>query len=84
MEENFICKLCGEEVEGGAESCPACGACDLTGWKEDEADEYADDFDYDKFVRDELGGRPSWPARDKIIAGIALLLVGIWLLLYVF
>jgi hypothetical protein len=62
-------------------SCPECGACHNTGWKEG-ADTYGgldlpdDEFDYDEFVREEFGGsaKPRRMSAIWWITGIVLLL----------
>ena len=59
-DKTFNCPTCGEEVPEDALSCPHCGACEETGWKEDAAvydgvDLPDDDFNYDEFVKKEFG-----------------------------
>ncbi len=55
-----VCPVCGEDVPPKSLSCPECGSCHKTGWKED-ADVYDgldlpdDEFDYDDFVSREFG-----------------------------
>jgi RNA polymerase subunit RPABC4/transcription elongation factor Spt4 len=82
-----ICPNCGALVPGGAKSCSECGADEHTGWSDSAtADRLGipdDNFDYQKFVREEFG-----PARVKP-RGIpwlwwvtALVLIGLFLLFY--
>ncbi len=62
-----VCPVCGEDVPRGAVACPECGADHKSGWRED-ADAYDavnlpdEDFNYDKFVREEFGSdsETSW------------------------
>ena len=55
-----VCPVCGEDVPPKALSCPECGSCHKTGWK-DDADVYDgldlpdEDFDYEEFTRREFG-----------------------------
>ena len=58
------CPNCGADVPRNAKSCPACGSDEKTGWSDSA---YAsglgipdENFDYDKFVKEEFG-----PARVK-------------------
>ena len=82
-----VCPVCGEDVPRSASACPECGADHNSGWRED-ADAYDgvdlpdDDFDYDDFVKQELGPQAK-PARLKAvwwIAGIAL--IAVFLVMY--
>jgi uncharacterized membrane protein YvbJ len=58
------CPNCGTEVSPRAKACPECGADENTGWSDRaHADNLGipdDEFDYDKFVKQEFG-----PARVK-------------------
>ncbi len=52
--------FCGEDVPAKAKSCPHCGACEKSGWNEDNRaadglDLPDDDFDYEKFAHEEFG-----------------------------
>jgi len=77
------CPVCGDEVPGGAKACPACGACEHSGWN-DEADE-TDDFDYEEFVQEEFGS-PSgvrihplwWVAGVIVLVAFATRMFGLW------
>jgi hypothetical protein len=81
----FDCPICGERVPAKAKACPSCGACDKTGWNEeatatDGLDLPDDDFDYEKFTRDEFTPRKGW--QIKLIWWItAALLLGATLVL---
>ena len=65
-QRTFPCPACGEDVPAKAKACPHCGACEKSGWNEDESatdglDLPGEDFDYDKFVQNEFGS----PAKSK-------------------
>ena len=32
----FSCPVCGTDVPRKAKSCPECGACEMSGWSEDQ------------------------------------------------
>ncbi|MBL9116070.1 MAG: hypothetical protein JNJ83_13770 [Verrucomicrobiaceae bacterium] len=54
------CPVCGEFVPAKSVACPDCGACERSGWNEDDAiydglDLPDDDFDYDKYLRQDRG-----------------------------
>ncbi len=55
-----ICPHCGAEVPPKAKACPECGSDETTGWSEEAERENlglpSEDFDYDEFVKRELGG----------------------------
>jgi hypothetical protein len=58
------CPACGEWVPKGLAACPDCGACEKSGWKDDDdmrtydgLDLPDDEFDYDEFVAREFGGK---------------------------
>lgn len=84
----FVCPVCGEEVPANARACPGCGADENTGWNQQAAqhdglDLPDDEFDYDEFVKNELGSSPK-PRRIAWLwwlAGIVTVLVFLWLLL---
>ena len=83
MSETFECPLCGSDVKRGALSCPDCGACDETGWKDTEEtmiDLPDDDFDYDAYIAREFKGSPRRTTKEKIVALVALSLVVMWVL----
>lgn len=77
----FTCPVCGEEVPPNAKACPECGACEKSGWSEDRHQDGLDlpgddeDFDYDKFLEEELGAsgrRKGVPLLWWVIAVIVL------------
>jgi hypothetical protein len=79
-----ICPVCGEDVPRNAKACPECGADEQSGWKEDalEIDAVggdADEFDYDRFVQEEFGGKVSKPAIGWFWWAVAAVLL-IWIL----
>ncbi len=53
------CPNCGAEVPRGAKVCPECGSDEETGWSEGanegSLDLPSEEFDYDKFVKEEFG-----------------------------
>ncbi|MEO8351357.1 MAG: hypothetical protein ABI680_06470, partial [Chthoniobacteraceae bacterium] len=74
---NFDCPVCGETVPAQAKACPACGACDKSGWSGDASgglDLPDDDFDYDAFLESEGLGRKA-PAAIKLWAITAAILL---------
>jgi hypothetical protein len=79
--------VCGEDVPANAKACPACGACEKSGWSEDLSASGLDlpdeDFDYENFVAEEFAGgaRKSPTQWIWVIAGIILMLVIVALLL---
>jgi len=56
-----VCPVCGEDVPSKALACPECGADEKSGWNEEAGsytvDSSEDEFDYDKFVAEEFGGK---------------------------
>ena len=63
-----VCPVCSEEVPPGSWACPECGADHNSGWREsagstDAVGEGSDEFDYEKFAREEFGGAPPTPVR---------------------
>ena len=86
VENGFIppgeCPVCGEDVPGGARSCPSCGADENTGWNEDDTRYDGLDLPDDAFD-DEVGrGRPPrkpWH-QSSLWAGIALVLLILFML----
>ncbi|MDQ3314839.1 MAG: zinc ribbon domain-containing protein [Verrucomicrobiota bacterium] len=78
-----VCPVCHDEVPANALACPQCGADHNSGWRED-ADENDiaapdDEFDYEKFVREEFG-TPLKPAGIKTVWWITAMLLAIALL----
>jgi hypothetical protein len=84
-----ICPNCGAEVPPRAKACPECGADEETGWSEHAHSQRLglpdDEFDYDRFVKEEFGSERS--IRPRGISWlwwfVALLLLALmlgWLL----
>ena len=85
-----ICPNCGATVPPKARACPECGSDDETGWSADarESNELDlgipdEDFDYEKFVEREFGGKKPKPRSLAWIWWIVafLLLAGVLLML---
>ena len=78
------CPNCGEQVPAKAKACPACGACEETGWSDDaQATQLgipSENFDYDDFVKQEFGNNEPKRKFGKLWAVVALVLLGIFLL----
>lgn len=55
------CPNCGADLPRNAKACPECGSDENTGWAEDSNANSLDlpdeEFDYDKFVENEFGGK---------------------------
>jgi hypothetical protein len=82
----FSCPVCGETVPAGAKSCPECGACEKSGWR--EGGEYDgelgvsdDEFDYERFVGEEFGsGAPKSKTQWMWAVVAAVLLIAlVWM-----
>lgn len=74
-----MCPVCGDDVPGGALACPECGADHNSGWRQDSEGYDAlglpdEEFDYDKFVREEFGSSVR-PAGMKLIWWITAILI---------
>ena len=58
-----ICPNCGAEVPRNARACPECGSDENTGWSEEARTDGLDlpdeNFNYDKFVKEEFGEKKS-------------------------
>ena len=74
-----VCPVCSQQVPRGALACPECGADHNSGWRED-AETYEaldlpeEDFDYEKFVREEF--EPSFkPPGIKMIWWVTAILI---------
>ena len=54
-----VCPNCGADVPSRARACPECGSDEKTGWSEkSHADNLGlpdEEFDYEKFVKEEFG-----------------------------
>ena len=89
-EADFDCPVCGETVPGGSKSCPECGACEKSGWRNDSYSDGIslpddpDDFEYDRFVEEEFGkgGTRRTIASTWWWAAAVLLVVTVWLLFH--
>lgn len=75
------CPVCGEDVPPRALACPQCGADHNSGWRDDATNDDGvgaeeDDFDYDKFVREEFGSSPNPSGISRVwwITAILILL----------
>ena len=64
------CPVCGAAVPRNSRACPECGSDEETGWSEQAASDGLDlpdeNFDYDKFVKEELGDGKSSPVPRGI------------------
>lgn len=83
----FNCPVCGEEVPNNAKSCPECGACDKSGWS-GQAESSGlnlpdEDFDYQKFIEGEFGGRPKKSGMHWVwwLAALLAFLAMLWTVL---
>jgi hypothetical protein len=87
LEAPKICPVCGEDVPRGSLACPECGADHRSGWRPDAdlhdgLDLPDERFDYDDFVRRELGSGAK-PAGIRTIWWItAIVLLAISIALY--
>ena len=80
---SFECPVCGEDVPAKAKACPSCGACEKSGWNEeargaDGLDLPEDDFDYEKFAREEFGSPARLAGKQlfwKVTAVVILVLI---------
>lgn len=81
------CPNCGAPVPDGARACPECGADERTGWADAATAQRlglpddGEEFDHDRFVREEFGGEaprrrglPRW-----LVAAVALGLIALFL-----
>jgi uncharacterized membrane protein YvbJ len=82
-----VCPVCGEDVPRGSLACPECGADHNSGWREDAVaydalDLPDEEFNYDKFVREEFGSAAK-PAGVKIVWWIvAIVLIVVCAVIY--
>ncbi len=73
MEElTFRCPVCGADVPRRAKSCPECGACEKSGWSEDQ---YLDGLDLpdDPYALPPQSGGGNRQRMWQIVAAIVLL-----------
>ncbi len=80
QKSTFPCPACGEDVPAKAKACPHCGACEKSGWNEDESsydglDLPDDDFDYDKFQEEEFDKPRKRRGRELLWRITALILL---------
>ena len=75
----FSCPVCGADVPRKAKSCPECGACEKSGWSEDQ---YLDGLnlpDEDYTDGSSLGTRlengDKWSGMQRIWAIVALIVL---------
>jgi len=65
-----ICPNCGADVPPKARACPECGSDEQTGWSEEAAtgglDLPDEEFDYDKFVKEEFDGESKSPVTPGV------------------
>jgi hypothetical protein len=83
-----ICPHCGTEVPRNARACPECGADEETGWSEqarhDGLDLPDENFNYDKFVKEEFGDKTASIPRGirwfwwLVAVGLLVGLVVLW------
>jgi hypothetical protein len=77
----FSCPVCGADVPRKAKSCPECGACEKSGWSEDQYLDGIDlpDPDYDRPAPQAGMSRFWWFVAVVILVAFALLtLRGMW------
>ena len=85
-----VCPVCDEDVTPNAKSCPHCGACPESGWKEEDADDPPEEIDYDILdLPDEVLDEDERRAKEARLAKrgisskwrlVALILVIMWIL----
>ena len=84
MEElTFTCQVCGADVPRKAKSCPECGACEKSGWSEDQ---YLDGLELPEVPSERLtpakgGNRQVWwqiVAVILLVAFFLMMLAGHW------
>jgi uncharacterized membrane protein YvbJ len=82
-----VCPACGEDVPRGSLACRECGADHNSGWRED-ADAYDaldlpdEDFNYDKFVREEFGSRAKPTGVRTLWWVAAIVLIVVFVVIY--
>lgn len=79
------CPVCGEPVPPDSKACPHCGSDEETGWSEDARREELglpdEEFDYDRFVKEEFGSKDPVPGGIHPgwwIAAVILVLLFLW------
>jgi len=88
-DDDFTCPVCGAEVPAKAKACPECGADEKTGWSDQTiydgtGIEDPEDFDYDEFLRRELGQGPKRTPKQWVWWAVAfvLLILSLWFLVH--
>jgi hypothetical protein len=82
----MTCPNCGAEVPPKAKACPECGSDEQTGWSDAAQGSGLglpdEEFDYDRFVQREFGGKRPIPAGIHWFWwAVAVLVVAAFLLL---
>jgi len=85
----FECPVCGEDVPAKARACPHCGACEKSGWNEDARgtdglDLPGDDFNYEKFAREEFGSPALFAGKQFFWKATAVLLLVLFVAAFIF
>ena len=84
---SFHCPVCGEEVPRNAKSCPECGACEKSGWGDDQYLDGLDlpDEDYTTGEALEPGsrrsGKPAGMSKFWVVVAAIVLVAIVWLTL---
>lgn len=81
------CPVCGAEVPVGARACPECGSDERTGWSErarlDGLGLPEEEFDHDRFVREEFGGEPKRTPLGWFWWAVAVVVLVVFVLYFV-
>ena len=76
------CANCGVAIPSNAKACPACGADERTGWREQSI---YDDLDLpDSAYADEKPAAPASRALSWVLAAITVILLAVFVLEFVF
>jgi hypothetical protein len=81
---SFSCPVCGALVPRKAKACPECGACEKSGWSEDQLYDGLDLPDEDdRSARLGAGNRGAISGRDRFmwIVTVLVLIAFVWLIL---
>ena len=80
------CPNCGADVPPNAKACPGCGSDEKTGWSDSA---YAgklglpdEEFDYNEFLKEELGGERKPRGVSWFWWAVALLLILVFLFFF--
>ena len=83
-----VCPNCGAIVPPNAKCCPECGADEQTGWSDSaQADRLGipdENFDYDKFVKEEFSPSSPKPRGIHWLWWVTALVLAVMLLLFFF